>query len=122
MVEKNSVENLCEGCSKCCEYVALEFDEPTTKEDFDEIKWFLLHKDVIVFIDHDDSWNVQFNTSCEKLGDGGACNYYEKRPHICREYDMGSCERFGEGSSFKILWSTIEEFEKWMKENKAEFC
>jgi Fe-S-cluster containining protein len=112
------MENPCEGCTKCCNYVALEIDEPETKEDFDEIRWFLLHKDIWVFIDHDDSWNLQFNTMCEKMGKDGWCNYYEKRPHICRQHSPDNCEKFGEGDSFKVMWKSIEEFNDWMGKNK----
>ncbi len=115
------MENPCEGCTKCCDYVALEIDKPETKQDFDEIRWFLLHKDVLVFIDHDDSWNLQFDTKCEKMKEDGWCNYYEKRPHICRKHSPDNCEKFGEGNSFKTMWKTIEEFDVWMKKNKSEF-
>ncbi len=110
-------KNPCENCSKCCEYVCLEIDEPTLKKkaDVDEIKWYLLHKNVWVFIDHDDSWNIQFNSPCEKLDKDGNCSYYEKRPTICRKHGVENCEKYGEGDSFKVLFKTIEEFESWFE-------
>ena len=112
--------NPCFGCDQCCRYVALEIDEPEDKEDFDQIKWFLVHKDVWIFIDHDDSWNIQFNTPCEKLDDK-KCSIYEKRPTICRKHSVENCEKYGEGDSFKFLWKNLEEFEEWLKKNKPEF-
>lgn len=49
-------ENIsCEGCSKCCEYIAVEIDKPETEEDFENIKWFLLHKNVKVFIQEEEN-------------------------------------------------------------------
>ena len=107
----------CDGCDLCCRHVALEIDEPEDKEDFDQIRWFLAHNDVWVFLDHDDSWNVQFNTPCEKLNDE-LCSIYEKRPILCRKYSTENCEKYGEGDSHTKLWKTIEEFDEWLEENK----
>ena len=113
-------DNPCEGCDLCCKYVALEFDTPEDKEDYEQIIWFLLHQDVWVFIDHDDSWNIQFNTSCKKLDEKGWCNYYEKRPAICRDYESDGCEKYGEGKSHKVLFKNVEEFELWLKGNQID--
>ena len=66
--------NPCYGCDKCCRYVALEIDTPEDREDIDQIRWFLVHKNVWIFIDHDDSWNIQFNTPCENLDEEGNCS------------------------------------------------
>ena len=59
------------------------------------------------------------NNKCEKLVDG-KCSYYEKRPAICRDYSAGSCERNGDGESFKIMWKSLEEFEEWMLRKKMD--
>ena len=41
---------LCEYCSaKCCRYFALPLEEPTTREEFEYIRWFLLHEYATVF-------------------------------------------------------------------------
>ena len=45
--------NPCEGCSYCCEYIAMEIDKPTTVNDFDYIFWYLIHKDVWVYVDEE---------------------------------------------------------------------
>ncbi len=108
----------CEGCDRCCRHVAIELDKPEDEEDYDQIRWFLSHKDVWIFIDHDDSWNIQFNTPCEKLSADGKCTIYEKRPILCRDYSTENCEKHGEGDSFKLLWRTLEEFEEWLKGKK----
>ena len=110
-------DNPCQGCSLCCRYVALEIDTPEDQNDFDQIKWFLVHKNVWGFIDHDDSWNLQFNTPCEKL-EGHLCGIYKTRPQICRDYSTENCERYGEGNSFKILWKSMEDFEEYLETSK----
>ncbi|MGC9309499.1 MAG: YkgJ family cysteine cluster protein [Candidatus Nanoarchaeia archaeon] len=117
-MNKEQKENPCDGCSKCCEYVALEIDEPDLdkKEDIDEIRWYLLHKDVEVFVDNDDSWNIQFNTPCEKLTEEGLCSDYENRPTICRKHSPKNCEKYDEASSYKLLWKNQEDFNQWIKD------
>ena len=109
-------QNPCAGCSLCCRYIAMEIDRPEEKKDVEQIRWFLLHKNVWIFIDHDSSWNIQFNTPCEKL-DGHLCSIYETRPQICRDYSVDSCEKYGDGDSFKVLWKHEEEFTEWLKTN-----
>ena len=117
MVEKYS----CEGCSRCCRYVAMEIDAPEDKKDFEQMRWFLLHKNVWIFIDNDDSWNIQFNTPCDELDSRGLCKIYETRPQICRDYSSKTCERWGDGDSFKTLWKSEKEFSVWLKEHKPKF-
>jgi Fe-S-cluster containining protein len=111
-------KNPCDGCDLCCRHVAVEIDEPETKKEFDQIRWFLLHEDVWIFIDNDNSWNMQVNRPCVKLKDG-RCSYYENRPRICRDYSAESCEKHGDGDSFKIMWKSLEEFEEWVSEGKV---
>ncbi|MCR4284907.1 MAG: hypothetical protein NUV97_02585 [archaeon] len=77
----------------------------------------MIHKEVLVFIDNDDSWNVQFNTICENLNKG-LCSVYEKRPPICREYSPLECENLGKGKSYKFLWENVDEFEEWFKKSE----
>lgn len=47
--EQKNVD-LCQGCSKCCEYVAMQIDTPETQDDFENIRWYLLHENVKVFV------------------------------------------------------------------------
>lgn len=106
--------NPCDGCDLCCRHVAVEIDAPESDKEFDQIKWFLLHEDIWIFIDNDDSWNMQVNRPCVKLKDK-TCSIYKSRPGICRDYSAKSCERNGDGDSFKIMWKSLEEFESWLK-------
>ena len=110
--------NPCDGCSLCCRHIAVEIDAPESEKDYDEIRWFLLHRDVWVFVD-DDGWNLQVNTPCEKLDDKGWCTYYEKRPGICKDYSSENCEKHGDGDSFKVLWKDVNEFDEWVGNGKV---
>lgn len=112
----------CAGCSYCCEYVALELDYPTTVRDFDNIYWYLIHKDVWVYIDHENDWYVQFNSPCEKL-EGHLCGHYPERPQMCREYAVKECSRYGEGESEeKFLFKNEKDlFDYMIKRRPAMF-
>jgi Fe-S-cluster containining protein len=110
--------NPCAGCSLCCRYIALEIDTPEDEEDWDNIYWYLLHQNVWVWIDNDDSWNLQFNTPCEKLTKEGWCGIYDERPNLCKRYSSENCEKYGDGKSYKLLFKNAEEFQKWFKSGK----
>lgn len=105
--------NPCAGCSNCCEYLSLEIDRPSTIRDFDQILWYLLHKDVWVYIDHENDWYVQFNTPCEKL-DQRRCGYYAQRPMVCRNYEPASCARYGEGPTEKYLFKDEKDLFRYL--------
>ena len=84
--------NLCQYCSaKCCRYLAIQIDEPTTARQFDYLVWFLLHERVAVFMERK-RWFVLFRTTCKELLHDGRCGIYEERPKICRRYSTKRCE------------------------------
>lgn len=106
----------CQACgAKCCKYVAIEIDEPETPQDFQNIRWYLCHKDIWVFIDHDDSWFLQFNTRCEFLGKKDVCEIYDSRPSICRTHDPADCEDNDEDGCQKFMLRTIEDLDSYLK-------
>lgn len=83
---------LCEHCAAaCCRYLALPLDKPENKRDYDDIRWYLMHEGITVFVD-DGDWYVQFQARCRNLGADNLCMIYETRPHICREYEPGDCD------------------------------
>jgi len=123
-MDNNSAEknkNLCKGCSLCCEYVCVEIDKPETKNDYDQIIWMLLHKDVWVYFDDKNEWYVQFNTQCEVLTNDKLCGIYHNRPRICRKHSQDSCERYGEGTIYKKIFRKKEDFIQWLKEKKVNY-
>lgn len=118
---------MCEGCSKCCEYIALEIDEPIDFEDFENIRWYLLHKNVKVYFTEDEDvevgederfkWFLQFQTPCKELNPDGLCQIYEKRPLICQEHSAETCEiRDGDDEEIKSF-TNPDEFWAWVEEN-----
>ncbi len=111
MKDKSSKD--CEGCNgKCCRYVAIEIDTPETLEDMEDIKWYVCHKNIQVYVDDDKVWHIEFLSPCEFLGEDNMCTIYDKRPKICREYDHEECHfhnDYEEKHSFKTL-SDVETY------------
>ncbi len=112
----------CANCSVCCEYVAVPIDEPEDIDDYDGILWYLLHKNVRVYIDHDGDWYVEFSTPCSRLSPDGLCTAYEERPILCEEYDPSECMRSdpddnGEARAFE----TAEDFLAYMAEQGVTY-
>ncbi len=87
-----SHECLCDHCTaKCCRYFALAIDEPTERNDFEIIRWYMLHGDVAVFTE-DDTWYLLVYNVCRHLQDDNRCGIYHTRPQICRDYTTDNCE------------------------------
>ena len=85
-------ESLCDYCTaKCCRYFALPIETPTAKQDFDFIRWYLLHEYATVFTE-DDDWYLLVHTPCKHLQDDHRCGIYHTRPQICRDYSTDNCE------------------------------
>ncbi len=85
-------ENLCMHCTaKCCQYFALPLEEPTELEDYEHMRWFLLHDRASIFTD-DEDWYLMVHTTCKKLRPDNMCGIYETRPQICRKYSTTECE------------------------------
>ena len=115
--KKNSQEPPCGKCDAlCCRYVAVEIDAPQDAAGYDNIRWYLLHHKVQVFVSHDDEWFVEFVTPCEWLGENNRCSHYEKRPLICRAYGTDAetdCEFVD--TPYKQLFKTIEDFDSFLE-------
>jgi Fe-S-cluster containining protein len=117
----------CGGCiALCCRYFALEVDRPDEPSDFEDLRWYMLHQNVEIFIEGR-SWFVQMYNKCSALGDDNKCTIYETRPKICREYSDVSCDKDElEGNvpeSSDITFRKVEELEayrdKWVKRYEA---
>lgn len=85
-------EHLCTYCTaKCCRYFALPIETPTTFQEFEYLRWYLLHDQATIFTE-DDSWYLLVHTRCKHLGDDNRCGIYDTRPRICRDYKTDDCE------------------------------
>ena len=117
----------CFNCGKCCRHVALEIDVPDSKEDYEDIYWYLLHENVCVFVtenddedsDEEESWYVEFLAKCKALKNDNLCGIYEKRPRICANYDPDQCVS-SEGESEEIArFNDENEFIEYLREKKG---
>jgi len=110
-------KNWCAGCDACCRYIATELDKPTTKRDYDNIIWFLLHENVGVYIDWDNDWYIEFKTPCRALKNK-LCLIYQERPMMCQEYDQAECTHHNHEAPEKIYFHNADEFKKYLNTNK----
>ena len=69
----------------CCNYIAVEIDKPTSKTQFEQLRWYLMHEKINVFVDEGE-WFLQVWSRCDNLNRDNTCAIYETRPEICREY------------------------------------
>lgn len=105
----------CAECDAlCCRYLATEIDAPRTKRDIDDVRWYLLHRGVSVFLDAEERWFLAFESPCRELGPAGRCRRYAERPRLCREHgrEPGTCE--AQGPLYRVRFTTVEEFEAWL--------
>jgi len=110
----------CLACTQCCHYVAIEIDEPDTREEFDNICWYLYHPGIEIYVDHEDTWNVLVHTTCENLLPDGQCNVYETRPNICRHFPNDTCEPNTGEPAEKVLLKTAADLEAWMRLTRTD--
>lgn len=105
-------ENLCFYCpAKCCHYIALTIDRPKTWEEFDTVRWFLLHERTAVFVDNR-QWYLLIYLTCNKLLPDGRCGIYPTRPKICRDYGTDICE-FEENAVYDQFFELPEQLEEY---------
>jgi Fe-S-cluster containining protein len=105
-------EILCSHCTaKCCCYFALHIDTPETWEDFEFVRWYLLHERAAVFIE-DGSWYLLVYNRCKYLRDDNLCSNYAARPQICRDYTTKNCE-YEDQWVYEHYWETPEQIEEY---------
>ena len=107
-------ECLCDYCTaKCCKYFALPMDKPTTRQDFDFIRWFLLHDAATVFLE-EGTWYLLVHTVCKHLTPDDRCGIYATRPQICRDYTTDNCE-YDDTYVYDHYFETSEQVEEYME-------
>ena len=107
----------CQACGgRCCKYLAIGVDAPTSRLAIENIRWYLYHENVSVFADHDKQWYVEFRTPCRAQDKHQRCTVYEKRPDVCRNYGTaeGDCEYYD--IPFAHRFDSAPEFEAWLDE------
>lgn len=116
--DKMTESEICVRCTGCCRYVTVEIDKPRSKEKIELYTWYLLHKNVQIYIDNEKTWNLLFITPCTKLGDDGKCKIYHTRPQICKDYSPKSCSRTGKDHTH--LFMTPDALLEYLAEEKSK--
>ncbi|HEV3416879.1 MAG TPA: YkgJ family cysteine cluster protein [Pirellulales bacterium] len=107
-------EVLCSHCiAKCCRYFALPLDEPEDQEDFEFIRWFLLHDQATVFTE-EGTWYLLIHTTCKHLQPDNRCGIYNTRPQVCRDYSTKDCE-YEDDWVYDHYFETSEQVEEYME-------
>lgn len=102
-------ESLCDQCvALCCRYFALPLENPTTAADFDHIRWYLCHENVIVFVE-DKEWYLGVLNRCKHLLDDNRCGIYHDRPRICRGYSTKNCEFHSTDYGYDQLFTSAQD-------------
>ncbi|MFH1394634.1 MAG: YkgJ family cysteine cluster protein [Candidatus Omnitrophota bacterium] len=105
----------CKKCeAKCCKYFAFQIDTPKNKNDFENIRWYLAHKGVKVFIEKR-KWYMDIANPCRYLDENHSCKVYEKRPLVCRDHDTMDCERVAGEFDHDYVFRNMEEFDKYLR-------
>jgi Fe-S-cluster containining protein len=112
----------CHDCTaKCCKYFALEIDAPTVPRDHDNIRWYLLHEHVVVWV-QDGDWYLEIRTPCRHLQSDNSCGVYHTRPQICRDYGWPDadnpdepCEYFTGDDGYDLFFDTAAAFDAWSR-------
>mgnify|MGYP006306461701 CR=1 FL=1 len=112
--EKNLMKNCFECNQECCKSVIVEIDEPTTKRDWEDIRWKVAHKNVQVILDNEDDWCIEFVTDCDQMDEQGRCKIYEKRPDMCSSHDPDDCIVNGDGEYYKLIFKNVKEVEEYL--------
>ena len=114
----------CHLCTaRCCKYFALQIDAPTTPPDYDQIRWFLLHHETVVWM-QEGEWYLEVQNRCKHLLPDNRCGIYETRPQICRDYglpdgDEGPCEFFTDDATYDLYFASAEAFDVWARDQLA---
>jgi len=108
--------NQCDKCTGlCCRYFAMPIDTPENKGDYDDIRWFLCHKGVSVFVE-DGDWYINIKNKCKYLSeDDHRCKIYDKRPRICRGYRHSTCDIVEGEYDFELHFTSAEQMEEYIK-------
>jgi Fe-S-cluster containining protein len=103
--------------------VATGIDTPSCKRDYDNIRWYLMHENVQVFIDKDGEWTLEFITPCAALLHDNTCGRYSRHPRVCREYPSAEswCEYEDDDLPYSKLFTCVEDFERYLDGKKIDW-
>ena len=106
----------CVKCNgMCCRYFALPLDNPEDWSDYDDIRWYLAHENVTVFVE-EGQWYLNVNNKCRYLSETDyRCQMYDMRPKICRAYNTDGCDLTGCGYDYELHFTSDKQMEEYMR-------
>jgi Fe-S-cluster containining protein len=105
-------ECLCSYCTaRCCKYFALQIDQPTEEQDFDHLRWYMIHGKVSVFVE-EGAWYLMIHNQCDHLQEDMRCGIYETRPNICRNYSTDNCE-YDDDGVYDLYFETADQLHEY---------
>ncbi len=108
--------SLCDSCAAlCCRYFALPLDKPTSAQDYDNIRWYLCHENIVVFIEKR-QWYIGIMTRCKHLQTDNRCGIYQTRPRVCRSYSTNNCDYHGGEYEFDKLFTSAEQLREYAEQ------
>ena len=112
----SKITTACQKChGKCCRYFAQPIETPEDWDDFDDIRWYLCHEHVSVFVE-DGDWYLNVDNKCRYLSEEDyRCQNYEMRPAICRKYDTDGCDLTGDDYGYELHFLDDKSMEEYMK-------
>ena len=108
----------CHQCGECCNYVAVEIDNPSGFREYDNIFWYLTHRNISVYVDWDGDWFIEFESPCDHMTAGKTCGIYEDRPHMCSSFSWNECEKSTQERAWKHRFETPDEFFAWAESKR----
>ena len=90
----------------------MPMETPESREDFDFIRWYLLHEQATVFTE-DGVWYLLVHTACKHLQPDNRCGIYHTRPQICRDYSTENCE-FDNNWAYQRYFETPEQLQEYI--------
>jgi Fe-S-cluster containining protein len=110
----------CDACrGDCCTGIAVEIPRPRTRKDYDDVRWYLYHEGMHVYIDRDGDWIAEMDLPCGQRDPGsGRCRIYARRPPVCREAQHAECERNAEDA--RVRFRTVEEYDRWLRSRRRK--
>jgi len=114
--KKSYKKDLCRKCTGlCCRYFAFPIETPDDWGDYDDVRWYLTHEDVSVFVE-DGDWYINVDNKCRHLSDKDyQCLIYDKRPKICRGYQRRDCDYTGGDYGYELHFKDDRQMEEYMK-------
>ena len=113
--------DICKRCAGlCCRYLALPIETPGSKKEFDDIRWYLAHEGISVFVE-EKTWYLSVANRCRFLSRENRCAIYEQRPRICGGYKNASCDYSTGEYNYELHFTSVEQYEDWLREKKTGF-